>query len=586
MMEPQPINFDNTDPFSVSMWIKTTSSANESLIARRLQSGTFRGWVMFTNVGGEFGFQLVNTTISNLLQVETSGANIIDGNWHHVAFSYNGTDDESGLVLYLDGDIVTSRTITENTLSATTTASITTQIGAINGLQGFDGNIDDVAVYDKALTLAEVREIIGATEVPFSNNSMVFDRVDEHIVIGDVLNFERTDSFSISAWIKTSETVGFGVVVAKLDNTGPNPGYQLGVNFATGLLSMQIINNSSTNLIAVNMDDVVNDGTWRNIVITYDGSSMASGVNFYMNGTLRSDTDIANTLSASILTADPLQISGRDGANFTFDGNIDDVSIYDKELTSGEITTIYNSGNPNDLRTAGPTASLVGYWRMGDGATFPTIPDDSTNSNDGTATNMESADITPDFPFNSAVPATLITTDSTTVGPFVNLVGYWTMGDQASAPAFPIHPIALYGDYGFHGHHGFIDDMWWGPSVQGSPTGSTYPNDPDNRQFAQVGDIVFPWLEDSTLPLMGGTATIVNDTFDAHFIDTSDVAGAGLTKLFQMEGIDSGNPSQPAYHNWVVTVTPDPTGALAIGPDAPPFGGPLVGIIISAEWVD
>ncbi len=54
---------------------------------------------------------------------------------------------------------------------------------------------------------------------------------------------------------------------------------------------------------------------------------------------------------------------------------------------------VYGGGAPPDLTDASAPSNLVGYWRMGDGATFPTIPDDSTNSNDGTMTNMEATDL-------------------------------------------------------------------------------------------------------------------------------------------------------------------------------------------------
>ena len=39
------------------------------------------------------------------------------------------------------------------------------------------------------------------------------------------------------------------------------------------------------------------------------------------------------------------------------------------------------------------STSLIGWWRMGDGATFPTIPDASTNSNDGTMVGMTANNI-------------------------------------------------------------------------------------------------------------------------------------------------------------------------------------------------
>ena len=69
------------------------------------------------------------------------------------------------------------------------------------------------------------------------------------------------------------------------------------------------------------------------------------------------------------------------------------MTIYSAQLTSGERTTLYNSGCP-----ANPsTTNLEAYWRMGDGDTFPTITDNQ-GSNNGTMTNMEAGDITTETP--------------------------------------------------------------------------------------------------------------------------------------------------------------------------------------------
>ncbi|MBP93388.1 MAG: hypothetical protein CMC55_04645, partial [Flavobacteriaceae bacterium] len=72
-------------------------------------------------------------------------------------------------------------------------------------------------------------------------------------------------------------------------------------------------------------------------------------------------------------------------------GNIDEVSIYNIELTAANVTTLYNDGFAN---TVAADTGLIGWWRMGDGgiigdpiATPPTIPDE-TGNNDGTMTNM------------------------------------------------------------------------------------------------------------------------------------------------------------------------------------------------------
>ena len=88
-----------------------------------------------------------------------------------------------------------------------------------------------------------------------------------------------------------------------------------------------------------------------------------------------------------------------------FEGNIDEGSVWNTALTSAELLAVYNSGIPiNLLSNAGGYVSsgdLQGWWRMGDptgASAYPTIKDLSTNTNDGTMTNMTSADIETEVP--------------------------------------------------------------------------------------------------------------------------------------------------------------------------------------------
>ena len=80
--------------------------------------------------------------------------------------------------------------------------------------------------------------------------------------------------------------------------------------------------------------------------------------------------------------------------NRNFVGAIDELSAYNTALSASAVTTIYNSGVPNDLTG---TSGLVSWWRMGDGDTFPTITDNQ-GSNDGTMTNMSSGNFISNVP--------------------------------------------------------------------------------------------------------------------------------------------------------------------------------------------
>ena len=71
-------------------------------------------------------------------------------------------------------------------------------------------------------------------------------------------------------------------------------------------------------------------------------------------------------------------------------------------LSDAEVTAIYNSGVPIDLTSNSgdytSASDLDFYLKMGDGDTYPTITDNSSNSNNGTMTNMTSDDIVTDVP--------------------------------------------------------------------------------------------------------------------------------------------------------------------------------------------
>jgi hypothetical protein len=79
-------------------------------------------------------------------------------------------------------------------------------------------------------------------------------------------------------------------------------------------------------------------------------------------------------------------------ATRVFTGLADDCFVYDDLLTAGEVTTLYNSGDPPDLTSVLP-ANLIGYWLMGDGDTFPTLLDSGSGGNNLTMTNMEAGDL-------------------------------------------------------------------------------------------------------------------------------------------------------------------------------------------------
>lgn len=224
--------------------------------------------------------------------------------------------------------------------------------------------------------------------------SVLFGGVDEFVNLGVNFAFERTNSFSLVGWFKT--TGAGGSLVSK---RGPSTQFQgWEINNSSGSLRFNLTNNNATNnrLQVKTTDATFNDGVWHHFAATYAGTSLASGMKIYIDGSSEALTTDFNTLSATILNGTSANLGARNSSDNPFIGNLDECAIYDKELSAAEVTQIYNGGETLDLLPLKSAANLVGWWRMGDGDTFPTLLDQTTTGADGTMTNMEVSDIVAD----------------------------------------------------------------------------------------------------------------------------------------------------------------------------------------------
>jgi len=233
----------------------------------------------------------------------------------------------------------------------------------------------------------------------FENNfSALFDGVDEFINLGAIANFERTDPWSLVCWFKSSGALGG--IVSKRGATPTFTGWEL--NNSGGQIRFNLTNNNAVanRLQVLTSSGGFNDGDWHHIVVTYDGSSTPGGIIMYIDGSSEAlDTDF-NALTGNIANSTSANIGARNSGDNLWDGLLDEVAIYDVELSAAEAGIIYNSGIARDLSKLSTSTNLVGWWRFTqvDIDNFPTIADNSGNAADGTATNMEVGDIQVDVP--------------------------------------------------------------------------------------------------------------------------------------------------------------------------------------------
>ena len=176
-----------------------------------------------------------------------------------------------------------------------------------------------------------------------------FDGVNESIYCGtdSSISFERTNAFSISAWIYAS-SAGSGTyrgIVGK-DNQGSgglNRGYFISTT-NIDKIQFQIRNNGSNRLRGESTNTITTDA-WNHIAFSYDGSSNISGCKLYINGSLETFSVSENTLSATILNSSQFCIANSTsiGSSDFFNGKLDKVNIYNRQLSSTEVSQLYNS---------------------------------------------------------------------------------------------------------------------------------------------------------------------------------------------------------------------------------------------------
>ncbi|MEM6692857.1 MAG: LamG-like jellyroll fold domain-containing protein, partial [Planctomycetota bacterium] len=138
-----------TDAVTVEFWMRTTATNQGAMISYAVGNGVNANEFLIANPSGLEIYINGNRSLT--------GISVNDGNWHHIAVSY---DTSERLFLYVDG--------VERYRSLTSGAALTTDGMLIFGqdqdrvggdfdpAQAYRGDLDEVAIYDRVLTPSEV----------------------------------------------------------------------------------------------------------------------------------------------------------------------------------------------------------------------------------------------------------------------------------------------------------------------------------------------------------------------------------------------------------------------------------------------
>lgn len=455
---PSSDSLNTTGAITVSGWVKfDTAGQSSGLFGRGIYTGSCKSLNPYFIWLNESGSQLVwslakDTNCGNFGSRVTDSFSYETGKWYHIAGVWNGSTAPNSQRLYVDGTKVAQGSPGFSNLYKDDTYNV---IGY--GDQHLDGEVDNVRVYERALSSKEINNLYKGLPVS-SNNLILYQQFNEGPKVCDLTtflncledestntndaegrgiddnnlstgsgwstetpvnrpsgtdssnrqnqilleggqnkvffqggddgrlkNFEfnassgwasgkvgdsalefdgvddtvniqndkwNSDEITISLWAKTDENTGTENDNAVFSTDGSDN--DLLFQFSSDRLRFWGRTNpeSSTNL-GYNFEV----GTWHHLAVSYKYNT--STVDFYINGEKYEKSGDKFGLPGR----ETLHIGSRKGGGRVFPGQIDDVKLYDRTLSSSEINSIYKGQEVND--------NLIGRWNFesGDGKT-------------------------------------------------------------------------------------------------------------------------------------------------------------------------------------------------------------------------
>jgi len=235
-------------------------------------------------------------------------------------------------------------------------------IGAwIFGMQGAGSSAYDFSGYRRDGSFGGLSAV--TSWVPgILGRTLYFSGVAQHVNIPNdaLFSLSTTGSLTVSCWFRPEVINAANHVISK----GIGSNYEWGLNVSsTGQLRAQVFTATGTILMQANSAvGLVVAGTWVHLAIVMNiNTPFAAG---YVNGILRVSTTTASGAYTASTAA--LRIGERaDGAG-DCNGQIDDVRIYNRELSAAEVFMSYN------VPYAPWVPRRLAYYQVGQAGTPPT----------------------------------------------------------------------------------------------------------------------------------------------------------------------------------------------------------------------
>lgn len=414
---------------TVAFWIKVSGPVtNHGIVAwgNSIENGA-KWHIRLNSAAGNGPLGAIRTETQGDFTIGTT--NLSDGQWHHVASVFPGGTGEVGTVLhYVDGVLegaggngASIQEVNTNTAVDLVTVGRRNQGGVLGY---FPGQVDDVRIYDRALTAPEVVDLSGATPTttglvmhlpmdegsgsvvedlgsggndgsvaapnppewstdapPPLSNSLLFSGNND-LLYTDYEGIGGTASRSVTFWFKTTLTGDNGILGwGDANGAGLKWHTRLNTSAVDGPVGALRVEIQDGRLVATTP---VNDGQWHHAAIVFeeDADPDITDVVFYLDGVVDPTTTFTPVPINTVNSGGPFAVTlgGRlQGAvSRGFPGNLADLRIYDSGLTQEEVMAIMNGGGGGSAIPVitsidfvpGSPGSLTLTWQSRNGATY------------------------------------------------------------------------------------------------------------------------------------------------------------------------------------------------------------------------
>ena len=357
--------------FSVEAWIKTvpgsTCAGNQVFIGRQSTSTNLH-WFVGCLEGGHAAFNLIGKS-GDTAGLLTSTTAVNDGNWHHIV-AVRDAGSANDVRLYVDG--VKEAFRPGNYTSGFDEAGIDLNIGHLTASYSFAGDLDEIAMYDRALSDAEIQQHFGMnnytvdhhwsldeTDAPFAdsfggpsiecnsgdcpeytigkvNGAREFTTATQlNIPNSSIFDWNASASFSIEAWIKTDpgDTCAGNQVVIGRQGASTNLHWFVGC-LEGGHAGFNLIGKNGETAGLLSGTSAIGDGNWHHVVAVLDAGP-ANVIKLYVDGVKEASAP-GNYTSGFDEAGIPVNIGHLIEA-YHFTGALDELSVYNRALSDGEV---------------------------------------------------------------------------------------------------------------------------------------------------------------------------------------------------------------------------------------------------------